>query len=87
LLLVPSLWKENSPGVVFQALGTGLPIMASDRGGLPELVVPGENGFLGSAGDASAWTKAIDAVLAAPQQLEPLRIGAAASAQRYDPDR
>ncbi|MGL1442066.1 glycosyltransferase, partial [Vibrio parahaemolyticus] len=69
LLLVPSLWKENSPGVVFQALGTGLPIMASDRGGLPELVVPGENGFLVSAGDASAWTKAIDAVLAAPQQL------------------
>lgn len=33
LLFVPSIWLENSPGVVIQALGVSLPVMGSDKGG------------------------------------------------------
>jgi len=38
VLCVPSIWIENSPGVVIQALGIGLPVLGSDRGGITSLV-------------------------------------------------
>ena len=38
LLCVPSIWYENCPGVVLEAMVTGLPIVASDLGGLSELL-------------------------------------------------
>lgn len=87
LMLMPSLWKENSPGLLFQWQGASLPVMASDKGGLPELVEPGVNGFLLPAGDTAAWRDAIKRVLIAPAILEPLRQGALRTADRLDPDR
>jgi len=37
-LIVPSLCYENSPTVIYEALNTGLPVIASAIGGIPELV-------------------------------------------------
>lgn len=34
--LVPSLWWENQPLVVLEALSNGIPVIGSDRGGIPE---------------------------------------------------
>ncbi|MEO0479309.1 MAG: glycosyltransferase [Planctomycetota bacterium] len=45
-LVVPSLWLENSPLVVHDALAEGLPVLCSRRGGLPELVEHERNGFV-----------------------------------------
>lgn len=45
-LVVPSLWQENSPLVVYEAMSFGLPIIASNIGGLPGLIKDGKNGFL-----------------------------------------
>lgn len=36
-LVVPSLWAENAPMVLFEAAAAGVPVIVSDRGGLPEL--------------------------------------------------
>jgi glycosyltransferase involved in cell wall biosynthesis len=44
LVLMPSLWRESSPLVAIEAMANGIPVLASDRGGLPETV--GEGGFL-----------------------------------------
>jgi glycosyltransferase involved in cell wall biosynthesis len=83
LLLVPSLWLENSPGVVIQALGLGLPVMGSDKGGIPELVRPNENGLLVEAGNVDAWGEAISAIIADPARLEPLRLNAESGASQF----
>jgi glycosyltransferase involved in cell wall biosynthesis len=40
VLVVPSLWYENSPVVVQEALAARVPIIASDIGALPEKVGP-----------------------------------------------
>ena len=37
-VVVPSLWHENFPYVIFQAFASGKPVIGSQRGGIPELV-------------------------------------------------
>ena len=45
-MLVPIEWDEPF-GIVFaEALACGTPVISCPRGGLPEIVVPGEHGFL-----------------------------------------
>jgi glycosyltransferase involved in cell wall biosynthesis len=52
VLLAPSRWEEPCPYAVLEALAAGVPVLASDRGGLPELV--GQEATL-PATDAAAW--------------------------------
>lgn len=84
-LLMPSVWNENSPGVIIQALGLGLPVIGSDRGGIPELVSDGLNGKLVAAGDVAAWTEALR-MLVIPGVLSALAAGASATRGQFDPD-
>ena len=44
IALVPSLWWENQPLVVVEAMINGIPVVASDRGGIPETL--GASGFM-----------------------------------------
>lgn len=46
IVVVPSLWNDTFPGVVFEALAFGKPVIGSRRGGIPEMIRDGENGFL-----------------------------------------
>ncbi len=86
LLFVPSIWQENSPGVVIQALAVSLPVMGSDKGGIPELVAAGENGILVPPGDVLAWREAIEKVLDDPERLAGLRARATQNAAEFDQD-
>ncbi len=46
VLVVPSLWHEPFGRVAIEANAWGIPVVASRRGGLPEIVEPGVTGFL-----------------------------------------
>ena len=52
LLVVPSRWYENAPGVIFEAFAAGMPVIATGLGGMSEYVRPGENGLLFALDDA-----------------------------------
>jgi glycosyltransferase involved in cell wall biosynthesis len=54
--LMPSRWEEPCPYAVLDALAAGVPALVSDRGGLPELVGPGE---ALPAEDTDAWAGAL----------------------------
>jgi glycosyltransferase involved in cell wall biosynthesis len=63
ILCIPSIWAENSPGVVIHALSLGLPVIGSDKAGIPELVEDGKNGLLVPPGDMLAWQVALERIL------------------------
>ena len=54
VLVVPSVWYENTPFVVLEAFSARRPVIASDLGGLSELVRDGVNGRTFRAGDPGA---------------------------------
>ena len=66
-LVVPSTWHENQPMVILEAIAAGLPVVASDIGGISELVRDGETGALVPPGDATALANALESLLAAPE--------------------
>ncbi len=68
LLCVPSVWYENCPGVVLEAMAAGLPVVASDLGGLTELLEWGKAGWLVAPGDVDAWVEALREALAHPDE-------------------
>jgi glycogen(starch) synthase len=43
--VVPSLW-ENFPTVVLEAMAAGTTVAAANRGGIPEIIMDGETGYL-----------------------------------------
>lgn len=65
LLVLPS-FAEGLPVVLMEAMAAGLPVIASDVAGTPELVEHGVTGTLVAPGDASRLAQAIAACLADP---------------------
>lgn len=62
LLVLPSLWWENSPLTVLEALAAGVPVIASAVGGLPEIVAHGDTGLLVPPSDPGALRGALEDV-------------------------
>ena len=60
--VLPS-YKEGLPMSILEAMSHGLPILATNVGGIPELVENGVNGFLFSPGDIVAIQESIDILL------------------------
>jgi len=54
VLVVPSVWYENSPFTIHEALATRTPLLVSDLGGMAELVAEGRHGWRFPPGDARA---------------------------------
>lgn len=63
-VILPSIWYENSPLSLLDAMGEGLPCLATRIGGNPELVEDGVNGFLAQPGDADDWLRVLRRFLA-----------------------
>ena len=86
LLVLPSFYEELGT-VLIEALQVGLPAVASDVGGIPEVVEHGRTGLLVAPGDPAALAQAIDAVLGDPALRARLQAGARARAADYDWER
>jgi glycosyltransferase involved in cell wall biosynthesis len=73
VVVVPSLWYENSPVVIQEAFAAGVPVIASQIGALAEKVRHGENGLLFPPGETGALRKLLDSLIEHPAQIEELR--------------
>jgi glycosyltransferase involved in cell wall biosynthesis len=77
ILLIPSLW-ENCPYACLEAMAAGRAIVASNQGGMPELIRDGDNGLLARTRDPSAFIAALERLIEAKSLRE--RLGTAARA-------
>jgi glycosyltransferase involved in cell wall biosynthesis len=68
IVVVPSLWYENSPVVVQEAFAAGVPVIASRVGALPEKI--GDEERLFPVGDADELQRIIHRVIAAGALVE-----------------
>jgi GT2 family glycosyltransferase/glycosyltransferase involved in cell wall biosynthesis len=75
VLVVPSIWPENSPLVIQEAFLAGVPVVASRIGGIPEVVADGMNGLLFNAGDVNDLHRVLTRLLEEPDLLPRLRRG------------
>jgi glycosyltransferase involved in cell wall biosynthesis len=88
LIVVPSLWYENCPLVILEAMAFCKTVVASRIGGIPELISDGKTGFLFPPGDVEAlsgllWKIASDDVLL----REIGRNAAEAAKKRFSPEK
>lgn len=58
-VVLPSLCYENSPTVIYEAMQVGVPVVASDIGGIGELIEHGKNGLLFTPGNTDALSAAL----------------------------
>lgn len=59
ILLVPSQWAEPLGRVVLEAASYGVPVVGSDRGGIPEIINQGQTGYACPPDDADAFADAV----------------------------
>ena len=70
---------------ILEAMAAGLPVVASDVGGVSEAVVDGETGLLVPAGDADALAAAVGRLLADADERRRLgERGHAVARERFD---
>lgn len=62
MLVVPSIWYENTPLVIYSAQAAGCPVIASNLGGMAEVVEHEKNGLLFKAGDVVGLAASIGRV-------------------------
>lgn len=67
-LVLPS-FAEGLPVVIMEAMALQRPVISTFVAGIPELVVPGEHGWLVPAGDSEALADAMQACLDAPAEV------------------
>jgi glycosyltransferase involved in cell wall biosynthesis len=75
-IMLSTSWHEGTPLAVLEAMAAGLPVVATDVGGIPELVVSGTTGWLTPAGDEAEMAQRTLALLCAPATMQ--RFGRAA---------
>jgi len=73
VLVVPSVWPENSPLVIQEALMAGVPVVGSRIGGISELITDGENGFLFEPGNIAELSNILTRLANERTTLERLR--------------
>ena len=68
----PDGGMDNLPTVIMEAMATGLPVVSTNIGGIPEMIIENETGFLVQPGDAAAMADAIENVIYDPSSAAKL---------------
>jgi glycosyltransferase involved in cell wall biosynthesis len=89
ITVVPSLWHEPLARVIFESFAHGVPVLASSRGGSPELVVPGRTGWLFDPSEEGALERAICSAVSELQADERASLSSECllESRRFLPDR
>ncbi len=82
IFVIPSLW-EGQPIAMLEAMASGRPVVATNVGGIPEILVDGENGLLAEPKDSDSLASKIMKMLESQELRERLGREAKDVAQNY----
>lgn len=85
VVLVPSIWWENSPVVIQEAFRNGRPVVCSNIGGMAEKVVPGVDGMHFQVGSARSLVNILKSLVAKPELMAELGRGVGRRHHDQDP--
>lgn len=83
VVAVPSLWNDNLPTVVFEAFAFGKPVIGAQRGGIPEMISDGVNGWLIEPTDTTSLADLLRSLDTYPEKLATAVGAARASSAHY----
>lgn len=72
VLVVPSIWYENSPLVIHEAFLARIPVITSNLGGMAELVQHGKNGLLFRPRDVDDLRSKMESLINEPKLIKKL---------------
>jgi glycosyltransferase involved in cell wall biosynthesis len=81
VLVVPSIFEEPAANVVLEAKKVGIPSVVYPSGGLPELVVHGENGYVCRDKSVAALVEGLSWFVDHPSRIRESRIAALADSR------
>jgi glycosyltransferase involved in cell wall biosynthesis len=81
--VLPARWYENLPFSIMEAFAAGVPVVASDIGGIPEMVDDGVDGYLFSVGDVESCANSLRRMLRDRGQREKMGDRARDKAERF----
>jgi N-acetyl-alpha-D-glucosaminyl L-malate synthase BshA len=83
LFLLPSEY-ESFGLAALEAMATGTPVVATNAGGIPEIIIHGKNGFLCDIGDVEQMSSYAISILENDKILEAFSLEARKQAERFD---
>ncbi|RMG00703.1 MAG: glycosyltransferase [Nitrospirae bacterium] len=75
-VVFPSLWEENHPLVIREALLYGIPVISTSLGGAPEAIEDGVNGFIFNPYKEGELGSVLNRILESPDLVEKVTEGA-----------
>lgn len=60
ITVLSSLYKEGLPNVLLESMSMGVPVVSTNLGGVPEVVIDGETGYMVAPGDSDPLAEAIN---------------------------
>jgi glycosyltransferase involved in cell wall biosynthesis len=82
-VIIPSVWLENMPLNLLEALAYGKIVVAAEIGGIPEIIKNGENGWLFKPGDIADLREKIKQLKTT--ETVKMKIAAQATVKKLDP--
>jgi N-acetyl-alpha-D-glucosaminyl L-malate synthase BshA len=83
LFLLPSEYESFGLSAL-EAMAAGSPVIATDAGGIPEIVTHGKNGFLSEIGDVESMSRNAITLLSTPPLLKQFGKAAREQAKNFD---
>ena len=84
VMVMASRWYENSPMVIQEAFGHGVPVVAPDLGGMAQKITNHKTGLLYEAGKAEALVHSLLLVIEHPELLEEMKVCVKESAPSFE---